>query len=102
MNPLHSDDSSPHPGRAHPQATEHDESFWRGYRARIAEECVETKEPQHPTLWRYLNTAHTPDWSKHDLIQEGYLFASALKKQFPELDEISVRALTSRFTYDWR
>jgi hypothetical protein len=51
---------------------------------------------------RYLAQSHAPEWSKRDLIQEGEVFAHALKKKFPELDDVVVSSLTNRFTFNWR
>ena len=50
----------------------------------------------------YLGVDHRPDWSLHDLIEEGEIFAEILRKRFPELDDISVKALANRFTYGWK
>ncbi len=50
----------------------------------------------------YLKVDHRPDWSLHDLTEEGEIFAEILRKRFPELDDISVKALANRFTYGWK
>ena len=51
---------------------------------------------------RYLAEWQTPDWSKQDLIQAGDAFADILRKKFPELETVIVRALANRFTFSWR
>ncbi|MFT3781039.1 MAG: hypothetical protein QM790_03420 [Nibricoccus sp.] len=51
---------------------------------------------------RYLEEDHTPDWSKHDLIQAGNFVADVLKKKFPELEDVVVRSLANRFTFGWK
>lgn len=51
---------------------------------------------------QYLDEDHAPDWSKRDLTQECDLLAAKLRTKFPQLDDISVRALVNRFAYSWK
>jgi hypothetical protein len=51
---------------------------------------------------RYLSFPHAPDWKRHELIEEGEIYASLLRTHFPELHEVIVKALANRFMYNWR
>jgi hypothetical protein len=51
----------------------------------------------------YLDENQTPDWSngKLDLIQEADRFAASLRRKFPELDDVTIRALANRWHFGW-
>ena len=51
---------------------------------------------------RYLNDDHAPDWTKHDLVEAGDIYASVLRKIYPELEDVVARALANRFTFGLR
>jgi hypothetical protein len=44
----------------------------------------------------------TIDWNHHSLQRAAELFASTVRRRYPELDAISARGLASRFTFDWK
>ena len=50
----------------------------------------------------YLDEHHSPDWSRGDLVEEGNRFAETLQQKFPELDEVCIRALANRWSFDYR
>jgi len=51
---------------------------------------------------RYLDEGHEADWSKHGLVEETELFATALAAKYPELERITVKALANRWSYGWK
>jgi len=59
-------------------------------------------EKQLRHITPYLDFDHTPDWSTQNLSQASDAFAERISEQFPELDEIAVRSLANRFSYNWR
>lgn len=51
---------------------------------------------------RYLDEDQKPDWSKGTLISESARFAKTLKQKFPELDAVTIQALSNRWSYGYR
>ena len=51
----------------------------------------------------YLDEDQTPDRSNEnlDLIQEADRFADLLRSKFPELDDMTIRALSNRWHFGW-
>ena len=51
----------------------------------------------------YLDEDQTPDWSNGslDLNQETHRFAATLRRKFPELDDITIKALSNRWHFGW-
>lgn len=51
----------------------------------------------------YLDEDQTPDRANAnlDLRQEANRFAAALRRKFPELDDITIRALANRWHFGW-
>jgi hypothetical protein len=51
----------------------------------------------------YLDEDRTPDWSNGplDLNQEANRFAAFLRRKFPELDDITIKALANRWHFGW-
>ena len=51
----------------------------------------------------YLDEDQTPDWSNGnlDLNQEANCFAASLRRKFPELDDITIKALSNRWHFGW-
>jgi hypothetical protein len=47
----------------------------------------------------YLRVDHVADWSKNGLEEEAELFALELWRKFPELDDVSIRALVNRWSF---
>lgn len=50
----------------------------------------------------YLDEHQSPDFSRGGLVEERDRFADALRQKFPELDDVCVRALANRWSYDYR
>jgi hypothetical protein len=53
-------------------------------------------------MTRYLGEDHVPDCSKRDLVEERDLFAGRLRQKFPELDDMTVRALANRWSFGYK
>lgn len=51
----------------------------------------------------YLDEDQTPGWpnGNADLDQEANLFAASLRRKFPELDDITIKALANRWHFGW-
>jgi hypothetical protein len=51
----------------------------------------------------YLDEDQTPDWSNAnlDLNQEANRFAASLRRKFPELDDVTINALSNRWHFGW-
>ena len=49
----------------------------------------------------YLDEDQTPDWANAnpDLGEEANRFAAALRRKFPELDDITIKALANRWHF---
>ena len=51
----------------------------------------------------YLEEDQIPDWSDAslDLNREADRFAASLRRKFPELDDITIKALANRWHFGW-
>jgi hypothetical protein len=51
----------------------------------------------------YLDEEHAPeDWTGQSLAEEAGYFVSKLQTKFPELDDLSIKGLANRWSFDWR
>ena len=73
-----------------------------GIEKRFMSRFGDESELQMERIQKYLDYDHEPDWTEHDLIAERDIFFEEVKTQFPELNNVSCRALANRFAYAWK
>jgi len=73
-----------------------------GCEDRLSETFGRSVDAKKKEIERYLSFPHQPDWTKHELLEEGEIYASLLRASFPELQDTVVKALANRFMYNWR
>src|SRR5262245_32864179 len=79
-----------------------------GYEPLYCEERLKSAFPDNylqlkELIAPYLAADQTPDRANEelDLIQQANGFADSLRSKFPELDDITVRALSNRWHFGW-